>query len=100
MKQSDIQVDYIGHYGNDDTVANAARVSFHKESSNYTEDQNSKLIKYLATHKHFSPFNHTFISMRIKAPIFVARQLVKHKFLPWNEVSRRYVQDDPEFYFP
>lgn len=100
MKQSDIQVDYIGHYGNDDTVANAARVSFHKESSNYTEDQNSKLIKYLATHKHFSPFNHTFISMRIKAPIFVARQLVKHRFMPWNEVSRRYVDDEPEFYFP
>ena len=59
-----------------------------------------KLINYLAKHKHFSPFNHSFITMRVKAPIFVARQLVKHKFLPWNEVSRRYVDDEPEFYFP
>lgn len=100
MKQSDISVELIGHYGNDDTVVNAARVSFHKESSEYSEEQNSKLINYLAKHKHFSPFNHAFLSFRIKAPLFVARQLVKHKFLPWNEVSRRYVDDEPEFYFP
>ena len=59
-----------------------------------------KLIHYLAKHKHFSPFNHSFLRFRIKAPIFVARQLVKHKFLPWNEVSRRYVDEEPEFYFP
>ena len=100
MKQSDIQVDLIGYFGGDNIVANAARVSFHKEASNYSEEQNDKLIRYLATHKHFSPFNHTCITMRIKAPIFVARQLVKHKFLPWNEVSRRYVDEEPEFYFP
>lgn len=59
-----------------------------------------KLINYLAKHKHLSPFNHAFLSFRIKAPIFVARQLVKHKFLPWNEVSRRYVDSEPEFYIP
>lgn len=59
-----------------------------------------KLINYLAKHKHHSPFNHSFLSFRVKAPIFVARQLVKHKFLPWNEVSRRYVDSEPEFYFP
>lgn len=59
-----------------------------------------KLINYLAKHKHFSPFNHSFISVRVKAPVFVARQLVKHKFMPWNEVSRRYVKDKPEFYRP
>lgn len=100
MKISEINVDLIGSYGDDNVVANAARVSFHKEASLYTKDQNDKLINYLAKHKHFSPFNHTFISMRIKAPIFVARQLVKHRFMPWNEVSRRYVDDEPEFYFP
>lgn len=100
MKTSEIKVDLIGHFGNDDTVANAARVSFAKESANYTPEQNAKLIKYLANHEHLSPFNHAFLSFRCKAPIFVARQLVKHKFLPWNEVSRRYVDDEPEFYVP
>ena len=59
----------------------------------------AKLVAYLAKHKHFSPFNHAFITLRIKAPIYCARQLVKHKFMPWNEVSRRYVDDEPEFYF-
>ncbi len=60
----------------------------------------AKLIKYLAKHKHLSPFGHAFASFHIKAPIFVGRQLVKHKFLRWNEISRRYVDDEPEFYTP
>lgn len=64
------------------------------------KSSDEKLIKYLANHKHYSPFNHSFISVRVKAPVFVARQLVKHKFMPWNEVSRRYVKDKPEFYRP
>jgi thymidylate synthase (FAD) len=63
-------------------------------------DKDYKLLNYLAKHKHYSPFNHAFLSVRVKAPVFVARQLVKHKFLPWNEVSRRYVDEEPEFYFP
>lgn len=100
MKQTDISVEILGHFGSDDTVANAARVSFHKDSTNYSKEQNDKLIIYLAKHKHFSPFNHAFLSFRVKAPIFVGRQLVKHKFLPWNEVSRRYVDEEPEFYLP
>jgi len=58
------------------------------------------LIKYLAKHEHYSPFGHCFISLHVKAPIFVARQLVKHKFLRWNEISRRYVDTEPEFYTP
>jgi len=60
----------------------------------------AKLINYLAKHKHISPFGHAFASFHVKAPIFVARQLVKHKFLRWNEISRRYVDDEPEFYVP
>jgi len=64
------------------------------------KDKDVKLIKYLAKHKHLSPFGHAFASFHVKAPIFVARQLVKHKFLRWNEVSRRYVDDEPEFYEP
>lgn len=99
MKTSDIEVTYINHCGDDLSVVNAARVSFHKESSEFKEGD-VKLINYLAKHKHFSPFNHAFLSFRVKAPIFVCRQLVKHKFLPWNEVSRRYVDEPPEFYIP
>ena len=63
-------------------------------------DRDTKLIKYLAKHKHLSPFGHAFATFRVKAPIFVARQLVKHQYLRWNEISRRYVDDDPEFYTP
>jgi thymidylate synthase (FAD) len=62
--------------------------------------KDTKLISYLAKHKHISPFGHAFASFHVKAPIFVARQLVKHKFLRWNEISRRYVDDEPEFYVP
>ena len=107
-----IQVTYKGHMGNDLTVVNAARVSFGKESEwDYEESdgysfkqhmklKDKKLIKYLAKHKHISPFGHCFASFHIKAPVFVARQLVKHKFLRWNEISRRYVDSEPEFYVP
>lgn len=112
MKIAEIKVDYINHCGDDLSVVNAARVSFEKESDweesvcqdmQYTGVKilsvaDTKLINYLAKHKHKSPFNHTFISVRVKAPLSVARQLVKHKFMPWNEVSRRYVNSEPEFY--
>ena len=103
-----IKATYIDHMGTDLTVANAARVSFGKTSemeentwgppSLKTKD--AKLISYLAKHKHMSPFGHCFASFHVKAPVFVARQLVKHKFLRWNEISRRYVDDEPEFYEP
>lgn len=100
-----ITATYIAHMGSDLSVVNAARVSFGKKSewaksTGNLKDGDRKLIKYLAEHKHFSPFGHAFASFHIKAPIFVARQLVKHKFLRWNEISRRYVDDEPEFYTP
>ena len=108
-----ITVTYKDVMGNDLTIVNAARVSFGKESKAlgwYGPDarplipvlsqQDTKLIHYLAKHKHMSPFGHAFASFHVKAPIFVARQLVKHKFLRWNEISRRYVDDEPEFYVP
>lgn len=125
-----MQVELITYSGNDLVVANAARVSFHKESgwdlsewrdpptgetlesaaekglpvriitTKVLRKTDARLINYLAKHKHFSPFNHCFITLRIKAPVFVARQLVKHKFMPWNEVSRRYVDEPPEFFMP
>ena len=109
MKISDIEVSLIHHVGDDLDVVNAARVSFDKESKwefdhllgrDNLSTKDAKLVHYLAKHKHHSPFNHSFLSFRVKAPIFCARQLVKHKFMPWNEVSRRYVDSEPEFYFP
>ena len=103
-----IKATYIDHMGTDLTVANAARVSFGKTSEMEDDPwgppklkkKDDKLIRYLAAHKHISPFGHCFASFHVKAPIFVARQLVKHKFLRWNEISRRYVDDKPEFYVP
>ena len=105
-----IETTYLNHMGNDLTVVNAARVSFAKESNwndhdsetdQYVlKDRDRKLIHYLAEHKHLSPFGHCFASFVVKAPVFVARQLVKHKFLRWNEISRRYVDSKPEFYEP
>ena len=103
-----IEATYIDHMGNDLTIANAARVSFRKTSEMEDDawgppklkEKDAKLIRYLASHKHISPFGHCFASFHVKAPIFVARQLVKHSYLRWNEVSRRYVDDEPEFYEP
>lgn len=128
MKTAPITVKYISHLGSDLDVVNAARVSFDKESKWETQDcqdifnipenwelefddnnaylkklsdQDQKLIDYLAKHKHWSPFSHCYLKFRIKAPLFVARQLQKHTVgLAWNEVSRRYVDTEPEFYFP
>jgi thymidylate synthase (FAD) len=94
-----IKAHFIDSMGSDLTVVNAARVSFDKESTEFNE-KDKKLIEYLAKHKHMSPFGHCFATFRVKAPVFVARQLVKHKFLRWNEVSRRYVDKEPEFYTP
>ncbi len=118
-------VEFIDSMGSDLKIVNTARVSFHKESdweywdedgrgpaqspspcgqyfnSKRLSEKDQKLIKYLAKHNHWTPFAHCQLTFRIKAPIFVARQLGKHQIgLVWNEVSRRYVSDEPEFYFP
>jgi thymidylate synthase (FAD) len=105
-----IEATYIDHMGSDLSVVNAARVSFGKKSEwmpriHYGEDlvlkpKDARLIRYLAKHNHKSPFNHTFVTFHVKAPVFVARQLVKHEYMPWNEISRRYVDSEPEFYVP
>ena len=105
-----IEATYIDHMGSDLSVVNAARVSFGKNSEwmpriHYGEElvlkpKDARLIRYLAKHNHKSPFNHTFVTFHVKAPVFVARQLVKHEYMPWNEISRRYVDVEPEFYVP
>ena len=95
-----MQVELIDKMGTDLSVVNAARVSYSKTKEVFDE-KDEKLIKYLAEHEHWSPFAHASLQFRIKAPVFVARQLVKHQVgLVWNEVSRRYGDDEAELYKP
>lgn len=100
-----INAEYISHMGSDLTVVNSARVSFNKESHFNDEgvlpSSDEKLILYLAKHQHTTPFTHPQITLRETVPIFVARQRFKHVVgFTYNEVSRRYVDDTPEFYEP
>lgn len=115
-----IKADYISHMGSDLTVVNSARVSFNKESkwkgdpeildhqgdvmlasTEHLSVGDSKLINYLAKHAHITPFTHPQITLRETVPIFVARQRFKHVVgFTYNEVSRRYVDDAPEFFVP
>ena len=95
-----LKVEFIDKMGTDLSVVNAARVSYAKFKDKF-EDKDEKLIKFLAEHNHWSPFAHASLQFRIKAPVFVARQLVKHQVgLVWNEISRRYVDYEPELYEP
>lgn len=103
-----MKAEYINHMGDDLTVVNAARVSFNKEAgytlhSGYFDVsvKDQKLINFLARHNHWTPFSHVMITMRETVPIFVARQRFKHMVgFTYNEVSRRYVDDEPEFFIP
>ena len=117
-------VDLVDHMGSDLTVCNSARVSFSKDtewevdeevvarlresgSSYHPEDvrklseRDTKLLRYLATHNHWTPFAHPQITLRVKAPISIRTQCFKHKqgFVE-NEISRRYVSFEPDFYCP
>lgn len=96
-----MQLEYIDHMGDDNSVVNAARVSFAKDASKYTKEENTKLIRYLAKHKHEIPFAHTAITVRVKAPISIRTQCFKSKIgFVESEVSRRYVKDAPKVYTP
>lgn len=95
-----MEVTLLDHMGSDLTVVNSARVSFDKWKTVFDE-KDEKLVNYLAKHNHWSPFAHCQLQFRIEAPVFVARQLVKHQVgLSWNEVSRRYVDYEPAYYIP
>jgi thymidylate synthase (FAD) len=97
---SDMQATLIDRMGSDLTVVNAARVSFNSHSDELTK-KDIKLISFLSKHGHWSPFAHVQLTLRVKAPFFVARQLYKHQVgLVSNEISRRYVDSDIEFYEP
>jgi thymidylate synthase (FAD) len=95
-----MSIDLLKVMGDDLTVVNAARVSFAKESHEFSE-QDGKLVNYLAKHHHISPFFHPQLSFRIKMPIFVAREWFRHTIgFARNEISRRYVDDTPECWVP
>ena len=95
-----ISVELLDYMGDDLTVTNVARVSFNKWKEEF-DSKDERLINYLAEHEHTSPFRHNSIQIRCKAPIFLARQLMKHQVgLSWNEISRRYVDSDIEFFEP
>ena len=95
-----MKVELLESAGGDLSIVNSARVSFNKEVEEL-DGKDEKLIKYLAKHKHMTPFRHNYIKVRCKVPVFLARQLAKHQAgLSWNEVSRRYVDETPEFYVP
>jgi thymidylate synthase (FAD) len=97
---NNMKVELIDLMGGDLTVVNSARVSFDKIASKVKESD-QKLIRYLAAHDHWTPFGHVQAQFRIKAPVFVARQLVKHQVgMVWNETSRRYVDSEPDFHAP
>lgn len=94
-------VRYVNHMGDDETICDAARVSFDKKSDMFSVSQNEKLIGYLAKHNHWSPFSHGIVQLHFTAPIFIARQLQKHQVgFAWNEVSRRYVSNQPTVWRP
>ena len=93
------QVDYIEHMGSDLTIVNAARVSFgaHRDELN---DKDIKLIKYLISHKHTSTLEHNIVTFRFKVPLFIRSQHHRHRTWSFNEISRRYTEENLEFYEP
>jgi len=94
-----MKADLISHFGSDEMIVNVARVSYGKEASNYTDEQNDKLINYLVKHKHTSPFRHPQLQFRVKCPIYVERQLFKHQVgISVNSISGRYVDFSDSYY--
>jgi thymidylate synthase (FAD) len=99
IEKSRCTVELIGHYGSDLNFVNAARTSFNNESKEFTDDD-AKLIEYLIRNAHTTPFEMSFIQFKIQAPIFVARQFMRHRTWSYNEVSLRYVDAPNEYYVP
>lgn len=97
-----MKVDFIERWGTDKTVARAARVSFNSDdlSTDELSAKDERLINYLAKHKHTSCFEHMGATLKLKVPIFIARQIQRHRTFSYNEISRRYVDSPPEFFWP
>ena len=94
-----MKIELLNFFGGDLNHANVARVSYAKDASNFTEEQNAKLIKYLVEHGHTSPMRHSTLQFRIKCPIYIERQLHKHQVgVSVNSVSGRYVDFSDSYY--
>lgn len=96
-------VSLIESWGNDATPAHSARVSFLNDqwcADTAPNDRDTRLIRYLAEHRHTSPFEHLGATLRITAPLFVARQIMRHRTFSFNEVSRRYSSESVEIWRP
>jgi thymidylate synthase (FAD) len=93
------KVELVDHVGNDLTIVNSARVSFgvHKTE---LDDKDRKLIRYLIKHKHTSTLEHCFVTFRVKVPLFIRSQHHRHRTWSYNEISRRYTEENLEFYEP
>lgn len=91
---------YIDHMGSEITIINSARVSFGNNDKVSLDDGDKKLIKYLALHKHMSPFEHCTLTVLIKCPLFIRSQIHRHRTFSYNEISRRYTSKDLEFFIP
>ncbi len=94
-----IKVQYINHMGNDLTVVNSARISFGRESEEL-DDNDKKLIKYLADNSHYTPFEHNTLTVIIECPLYIRSQIHRHRTFSYNEISRRYTSENIEFYLP
>jgi len=93
-------IELLSHFGCDSMVANVARVSYAKEASNYTEEQNAKLITYLYNHKHTSCFRHPQLQFRVRCSLYVERQIFKHQVgISVNSISGRYVDFSDSYYY-
>lgn len=94
-----MDVKYIDHMGSDHTVTQAARISFNKSTEELT-DRDKKLITYLADHEHLTPFEHVQLTIEMEVPMYISKQIMRHRSFSFNEVSRRYTEEEIDFYFP
>jgi thymidylate synthase (FAD) len=96
-----MNVQYIDHMGSDASIVKAARVSFAADDEIRSIEKDTGLINYLAKHKHWTPFSHTALTVRMKAPVPIRTQCFKHKVgFTENEESRRYIDNRPEYFMP
>ena len=93
------KVEYVQHMGTDLTIVNSARVSFGKQKEEIDE-RDEKLIKYLIKHQHTSTLEHNLVTFRFCVPLFIRSQHHRHRTWSYNEISRRYTDENLQFYSP
>lgn len=97
--KEDIKIEYVSHMGSELTIVNAARVSFGNQKT-LIDEKDKKLIKYLAAHQHMSPFEHCTLTVKVTCPLYIRSQIMRHRTMAYNEISRRYTSKNLAFYEP